>query len=144
MNNRKTNTLSIIAFIVSIFSLIIGTILCLISLSQIKETNEKGKGFALGGIAINVVKIAAVILLFVLYMFTPSTLEAEEYKCKNAVSCEYHNESQTYTCTYNNDGVEEYISCDADLINKEKPVINDGTTDDPDNDDTFDYDREEY
>ena len=142
MNNKKTNTLSIIGFIVSIFSLIFGTIICLISLSQIKETNEKGKGFALGGILINVLKVMSIIILAILYIFIPGANETE-YKCKHSNNCEYHSESQTYTCTYDNDGVEEYITCDASIIDTDKPTSsNDGTEDDPDFEDTFDYDAE--
>ncbi|MCH5166480.1 MAG: DUF4190 domain-containing protein [Erysipelotrichales bacterium] len=143
MNNKKTNTLSIIGFVVSIFSVIFGILLCVISLNQIKETKEKGKGLAISGIAINILKIISIILLFVLYIFSPTTVDENDYKCKHAINCDYHSESQTYTCTYNEDGVEEYITCESSDIKEESNSYNnDGTQDDPDNDDTFDYDAE--
>ena len=144
MNNRKTNTLSIIGFVVSMFSIIFGTLFCIIALNQIKETKEKGKSLAIGGIVINVIKVFLTILIISLYMFVPATANDNiQYKCEHAMKCDYHSESLTYTCVYNEDGVEEYITCDTDLNNKKAYYFNnDGTQDDPYNDDTFDYDAE--
>lgn len=136
MKKKNTNTLSIIAFIVSFFSIIIGTILCLVSLSQIKSSHEKGKGFAIAGIIVNLVKIVSVILLFILLLFTPGKSELE-YKCKVAKNCTLNPDNITSTCIYEEDGVEEYLTCDK---TEKKKIENYGTED---NEDTFDYDREE-
>lgn len=134
MNNKKTNTLSIIGFIVSFFSIIFGTIICLIALSQIKENNEKGKGFALGGIVVNIAKIFAVVLLFIVLATVPGKDEME-YKCKASKNCTLNADNLTYTCIYEEDGVEEYITCNREG-NKSSETY--GTED---NEDTFDYDR---
>lgn len=138
MNNKKTNKLSIIAFFVSIFSIILGTILSLVSLSQIREYNEKGKGFALGGIVINLAKILIIIFFTIIYILSPDA-DSIEYKCKHANNCGYDKQSNTYTCTFTNNGVEEYITCDPGYIDK-TTTTHDGSLDDPDYIDTFDYD----
>ena len=52
----KINILSIIGLITSFFSIIIGSILCFVALSQIKDSKERGKGLAIAGITINIVK----------------------------------------------------------------------------------------
>ncbi len=134
MKNKKTNTLSIIGFITSFFSVIIGTIICLLSLSQIRENHEKGKGFAYAGIIINLVKIAAIVILIVVLIVTPGKDELE-YKCKVSKNCTLNSDNTTYTCVYEEDGVEEYITCKKA---EEKKQDNYGTED---NEDTFDYDR---
>lgn len=134
MKNKKTNTLSIIGFITSFFSVIIGTIICLLSLSQIRESHEKGKGLAYAGIIINLIKIAVVVILFAVLIVTPGKDELE-YKCKVSKNCTLNSDNTTYTCVYEEDGVEEYITCKKA---EEKKQDNYGTED---NEDTFDYDR---
>jgi hypothetical protein len=51
-----TNTLAIVGFILSlpIVCPLIGTVLCVIALNQIKRTGEGGKGLAIAGIAISI------------------------------------------------------------------------------------------
>ena len=49
----KTNGLAIAALISAIFVPLLGAILGFVALSQIKKTGEKGKGLAIGGIAIS-------------------------------------------------------------------------------------------
>lgn len=134
MKSSKTNTLSIIGFIVSIFSIVFGTIICLISISQIKESHEKGKGLALGGIIINLIKIFIVVLLFFILIIAPGRNEIE-YKCKVSKNCTLNSDNTTYTCIYDQDGVEEYVTCN----NKESKNFDTYGTED--NEDTFDYDR---
>lgn len=134
MKNKKTNTLSIIGFITSFFSVIIGTIICLLSLSQIRESHEKGKGLAYAGIIINLIKIGVVVILFAVLLVSPGKDELE-YKCKVSKSCTLNSDNTTYTCVYEEDGVEEYITCKKA---EEKKQDNYGTED---NEDTFDYDR---
>lgn len=139
-SNKKVNKLSIIALIVSIFSVIFGTILAFIAISEIKKTEEKGKGIAYCAIIINIMKVISVIIIAVLLMFSPSHTE-NEYKCKHAKSCE-DTSAQTYTCIYDNDGVEEYITCENKTQQQEKEAQKEITEDDEDSLDTFDYDKE--
>lgn len=134
MKNKKINTLSIIGFIVSFFSVLFGTIICLIALSQIKETKEKGRRLALGGILVNLIKVVVIILLIVIYLISPGRSETD-YKCNVSKNCTLNKDNTTYTCIYDEDGVEEYITCNK---TENKNFENYGTED---NEDTFDYDR---
>ena len=131
---KKTNTLSIIGFVISIFSVLFGTIICLISLSQIKQTKEKGKGFAIAGIIINLFKIISIIIIFALFILLPGK-SANEYKCSKATNCTLNSDGITKTCIFEEDGVEEYITCNQP---SKKSIDNYGTED---NEDTFDYDK---
>lgn len=136
MRNKKTNTLSIIGFIISFFSIIIGTMICLIALSQIKERNEKGRGLAYTGIIINILKIVFIVILFFLLIFIPGQDETS-YKCKASKYCTLNSDNSTYTCVYEKDGVEEYITCKKP---EDKNNENYGTED---NEETFDFDRDD-
>lgn len=71
----KTNGLAVAGFVVSLASLLIsfwgitpvvGIILSAVALSQIKKTNESGKGFALAGLIIGIIEI---IIMFVAFLF---------------------------------------------------------------------------
>ena len=71
----KTNGLAVAGFVVSLASLLInfwgitsvvGIILSAVALSQIKKTNESGKGFALAGLIIGIIGI---IIMFVAFLF---------------------------------------------------------------------------
>ncbi len=69
IGESKTNTLAIVGFILSFIIPIVGLILCIITLSQIKKTGEKGKGLAVAGIIIFgvlvLIGIIAMIISFV-------------------------------------------------------------------------------
>jgi hypothetical protein len=60
----KTNTLAIWGFILAILLPLIGLILSIIAISQIKKSNEGGKGLAIAGIV-----IASILLFFQLIIF---------------------------------------------------------------------------
>jgi len=67
---EKYNTLSIVAFIFMFIIAPVGLILGIIALSQIKKTNEKGKGLALAAVIVGIISlvvIIVVILSFILY-----------------------------------------------------------------------------
>lgn len=134
MKNKKTNALSVIGLITSFFSIIISTIICTMALSQIKQSNEKGKGFAIAGIAINLIKIASVLIIFALFLLIPGK-SANEYKCSHTTNCTLNSDGITKTCIFEEDGVEEYITCNQP---SNKSIDNYGTEE---NEDTFDYDR---
>ncbi len=136
MKKDKINILSIIGLITSFFSIIIGSILCFVALSQIKNSKERGKGLAIAGITINIVKTFSVVLVFILLILAPGK-DANEYKCNNSNNCTLNPDNLTYTCIFDREGVEEYITCKKA---EQKNIENYGTED---NEDTFDYDRED-
>ncbi|MBP3087892.1 DUF4190 domain-containing protein [Corynebacterium sp. sy017] len=49
----ETNTMSVIGFLVSLFMPVLGLILSIIGLVQIKRSGERGRGFAIAGIIIS-------------------------------------------------------------------------------------------
>lgn len=61
----KTNGLAIWGFILSIFLPLIGLILSIVAVSQIKKTNEGGKGLAIAGIVIGSILLFFQILFFI-------------------------------------------------------------------------------
>jgi hypothetical protein len=63
---KKTNTLAIIAFIASFFISIVGLILGIVALHEIKKSGEKGKGFAVAAIIISIIGIVLTLLLFLM------------------------------------------------------------------------------
>lgn len=58
-----TNVLAIVAFVGSFFVSLVGIICGHIALSQVKRTGEKGRGFALAGLIIGYVSLAATVLI---------------------------------------------------------------------------------
>ena len=61
----KTNALAIWGFILAIFLPLIGLILSIVAVSQIKKTNEGGKGLAIAGIVIGSILLFFQILFFI-------------------------------------------------------------------------------
>ncbi len=59
---KKTNTLAIVGFILSLFFPLIGLICCVIARKQIKQNNESGMGFATAGLVISLIWIIGGIL----------------------------------------------------------------------------------
>ncbi|MBB4071768.1 DUF4190 domain-containing protein [Leucobacter sp. OH2974_COT-288] len=53
--NEKTNVMAIVGFVLSFFVSLVGAILSLVALSQIKKTGEKGRGLAIAGAIIGFV-----------------------------------------------------------------------------------------
>ena len=64
-NNQKYNGLAIAGFICSFFVAVIGLILSIIGLNQIKKQGGKGKGLATAGIVISVISMVLSIVLVV-------------------------------------------------------------------------------
>lgn len=71
INEQKTNTMSLVGFILSIVSIVccccsfsgLALILSIIGLIQINKTNEKGKGFAITGIVVGGIGVILLIIL---------------------------------------------------------------------------------
>lgn len=143
---KKTNTLSIIGIISAFFTFFISTTICLIAISQINKRKEKGKSLALIGIFINLLKVVLIIVLFT--TFASNNTNSDVYKCKKATVCTYENETQSYNCTFNNNGVEEYLSCKEEnvpkkfQINEKSSLPEENTIDDSEIDYNTDIDSE--
>lgn len=139
---KKTNRLAIIGFVLSFFGFLSSTIVCIIGLGQIKESNEKGRGLALAGLLISLAKIGLVILAFILFATHDfNYTENLEEKCKRASNCVFDVETNSYTCSIiNGEGVEEYFQCATNPETNES--VNDNLYDDYEDMDTTDYDKE--
>lgn len=68
IRNVKTNTFALVGFILSFFLGIVGSILCLVGLEEIKKTGEDGKGLAIAGIIIGFIPLVLFILIMLLYI----------------------------------------------------------------------------
>lgn len=62
----KTNTLAIVGFVLSFLLNIVGAIISLVALSQIKKSGEKGRGLAIAGAIIGFIGFVLSIIWFVL------------------------------------------------------------------------------
>lgn len=67
--NGKWNTLAIIGFVFTFFFGLLGGIVCVIALGQIKRTGEKGKVLAIAGIILGFVPLIFSVLVFVLISY---------------------------------------------------------------------------
>ena len=63
---QSYNVLAIVGFVLSFFTTIIGLIISIVALNQIKKTGEKGRGFAIAGIWIS---IAAIVIAIISVIF---------------------------------------------------------------------------
>lgn len=64
----STNVLAIVGFVLSFLVTIAGLICCVIARKQIRESDEKGMGFATAGMIISIVGIALSVLLVIIYI----------------------------------------------------------------------------
>lgn len=118
--SNQTNGFCIAGLILSFFSSILGLIFSLIGLNKIKKTQEQGKGIAIAGIIISVIKLVAIvgmIFFFLIFAVALSTeLENEttfNSLCQKATYCEYDYSTDSYDCLYEDAyGDYQYISCD--------------------------------
>lgn len=67
-NNKVqlTNTMALVGFVMSFFNGLVGLILSIIGMSQIKKTGEPGKGYALAGIIISSVTMLLGLVYWIL------------------------------------------------------------------------------
>jgi peptidyl-prolyl cis-trans isomerase B (cyclophilin B) len=65
---QKTNTLAIVGFVLAFFFSIVGSILGIIALDQIKKSNgvESGRGLAIAAIVIGILPVFIICLLSLL------------------------------------------------------------------------------
>ena len=64
---QPSNTMALVGFVMSFFNCIVGLILSIIGMSQIKKTGEPGKGFALAGIIISSVSLVFTTIFLIIY-----------------------------------------------------------------------------
>lgn len=86
----KTNTLAIVGFVLSFLLNIVGAIISLVALSQIKKSGEKGRGLAIAGAIIGfigfVLSIIWVFFTFVLFSQAVSQVEQEYEQAQASIS----------------------------------------------------------
>ncbi|MGY4884404.1 MAG: DUF4190 domain-containing protein [Nanobdellota archaeon] len=88
-NNREEghyNTFSILAFVFAFIFFPVGFVLGIISLSQIKKTNEHGQGLAIAAIVISALSFVFLVLFFIFWVLlisfaTNETLMGLNEKC---------------------------------------------------------------
>lgn len=118
MENKKTNILAVVGFILSITTFIPGLIVSIIALSQIKKTGEEGKGFAIAGVIIGGIGSVLFILPIISIIFSlfawPSIRQDiidssrehyQEVYCSHAFDCV--EEDGQYECFYCEDESED-------------------------------------
>ena len=126
---KTTNGLAIAGFVLSFASSILGLIFSILGLNEAKKTNN-GRGLAIAGIIISVVKLVAVICLFVFFLFMWGFIWDEvkddinlSTQCAMADKC-VDNGDGTSECTYKSEsGWKVTITCDNDyLTTDEEPT----------------------
>ncbi len=65
-DEKKTNTLSIVGFILAFLVPIAGLICSIIARKQIRERSEGGAGLALAGLIISIVEICIVVIAYII------------------------------------------------------------------------------
>ena len=121
MENKKTNTLTIIGFILSFILGILGLIVSVIALLKIKKTGEKGKELAIAGIIIGVIMTIINILSLITVIFNtlvwPGVKDElinnkdvliNSVYCSHAFDCT--NKDNQMLCYYCEDGSDSCIS----------------------------------
>ena len=64
MEQQRCNTCAIIGFVLSFYTPIVGLVLSIIGLNQIKKNGESGKGLAIAGIIISIILMLLVVVWF--------------------------------------------------------------------------------
>ena len=107
--SAKTNTLAIVAIICSIIIPLLGLILGIVSLAQIKKSKEGGKGLAVASIIISIVIMAAYILWIAFWWTAIFNLD------KAAKDAGVKVNTSTGTVSVNKDGESTQIGSDVKL-----------------------------
>ena len=89
ISGQKTNTLAIVALILAFIMPLIGLILGIIALVQIKKKGQKGKGLAIAAIIIPVVFIGLFFVMFAAYfgILDPARITPERCQSSAWMSC---------------------------------------------------------
>lgn len=124
---QKTNTLAIVGFILTFFPFLalIGWILCIVALFQIKKSGEKGKVLAIIGIVWPLVAVAILLTIIIfLAKVVVDNIETitEEVACSYGPSYTLSEDGGSlicgdevdgiYTCEFTIGGESKIITCD--------------------------------
>lgn len=109
---QKTNTMAIIALVLAFLIPLVGLILAIVALSQIKKKNEGGKGLAIASIIISAVILIGQILVMILFYGTMFGIQ-QEFK-KQGISVDTNSGTVNYQ---NKDGESGSIGGGAKLPN---------------------------
>ncbi len=71
---QSYNVLAIVGFVLAFFTTIIGLIISIIALNQIKKSGEKGRGFAIAGIWISIIEMVLGIVLVIVFSIVAANL----------------------------------------------------------------------
>jgi len=129
--NKKTNTFCLLGFIFSLtISSTLGLVFSILGLNEIKKNNEDGRGLAIAGIIISIVRVVLFIIIFVIYFIIilafglDSTFDGEVYfsQCDDITFDSNGNYNgyiegspvtcNNYTCTKEQDGTEYTFTCE--------------------------------
>jgi hypothetical protein len=110
-NTKKTSNLAIVGFVLSFFSTLVGLIVSIVALGQIKKTGEDGRGLAIAGIVISSVStvIATIVAVFVFVLAGQFISQTQIYS--DAVA-----EVNSSIDTYNQLTSLDILSADADDV----------------------------
>ena len=127
----KSNGMAIAGFIVSLLvSGLIGLILSIVGLNKVKECNS-GKGLAIAGIIIGILRMIGTIIACILLFFTFGLFGAainQAANCSMAYDCGTPNSSGMAECKYRDgDNVEQTVSCPVSNVPTTKAITTNTT-----------------
>ena len=124
-HNAKLNPLALIGFIMTFFFGLVGAIMCIIALGQIKKTGQRGKGLAIAGIIVGLLPtlfvIGLIVFAFLIFGSQIQTSIIGQEACEKVDNLGYY---ETSDLSPEEDG---YVKC----INNECKIFYKG--------DTYDY-----
>ena len=130
-NNQKCNGLAIAGFICSFFVAVIGLILSIIGLNQIKKQGGKGKGLATAGIVISIISMVLSIVLVVVGLAGSAAIANKAVQDAQSDSSYSQSDSGTDSST-GGDSSTDSNSDSSDLDNLDNSL--DSTLNDTEND----------
>lgn len=87
----KTNSLAIAALILSFFIPVVGIILGIVALNQIKETHEGGHGMAVAAIVISIAWVVIAIGIFMMVFFVFGTVTSQIIQSNGVLNQVFNN-----------------------------------------------------
>lgn len=84
--HQPTNALAIASLVLAFFIPVVGLVLAIIALHQIKKEPQAGKGLAIGGLIVSIVYIVLGVLAFVLLIFGAIVAQDQVTKVSNNIN----------------------------------------------------------
>ena len=94
-SHPKTNVLAIVSLVMAFFVPLIGLILSIVALNQIKKSSESGKGIAIAGIVISIIVMLAQFIIVVAFSIIVATTPKEPVKVKTNQPTTTQSQQQT-------------------------------------------------